>query len=100
MNTLDSCKKTYNFVRDLIGENIILLHTTNLYPTPFHLVRLGGVEELKEISGEFVGLSDHTTSNLASLGAVAIGAVILERHFTDTKKERGPDIINSMTRMN
>jgi Sialic acid synthase len=97
MNTLDSCKKTYNFVRDLIGENIILLHTTNLYPTPFHLVRLGGVEELKEISGEFVGLSDHTTSNLASLGAVAIGAVILERHFTDTKEREGPDIVNSMT---
>ena len=43
-----------------------------------------------------VGLSDHTTSNLACLGAVALGAVILERHFTDSKSRIGPDIENSM----
>ena len=97
MNTLDSCRKTYNFVKHRIGENIILLHTTNLYPTPFHLVRLGGISELSEISGEYIGLSDHTTNNLASFGAVALGAVLLERHFTDSKKREGPDIINSMT---
>ena len=76
---------------------MILLHTTNLYPTPFELVRLGGVSEFQEIAGEYVGLSDHTTSNLASLGAIAIGAILIERHFTDTKERKGPDIINSMT---
>ncbi len=97
MNTLYSCRKTYEFVKNLIGDKIILLHTTNLYPTPFHLVRLGGLKELEDISGEYIGLSDHTTNNLACLGAVALGAVLLERHFTDTKKREGPDIINSMT---
>ncbi len=97
MNTLESCAKTYEHVKKQIGENIIMLHTTNLYPTPFHLVRLGGLEELKQISGEYVGLSDHTTSNLASFGAIALGAVIIERHFTDSKDREGPDIINSMT---
>ena len=74
------------------------MHTTNLYPTPYHLVRLGGIAELQKIVGKSrVGLSDHTQSNLASLGAVANGAVILERHFTDSKEREGPDIINSMT---
>ena len=43
-----------------------------------------------------VGLSDHTTNNLACLGAIAMGAVVVERHFTDTKDRKGPDIINSM----
>ena len=43
-----------------------------------------------------IGLSDHTTSNLACFGAVALGASILERHFTDSMKRPGPDIVNSM----
>jgi len=97
MNTLDSCKKTYDRVTKAIGLNVVLMHTTNLYPTPFHLVRLGGVSELKKISKEYVGLSDHTTNNLASLGAIALGATLIERHFTDSKEREGPDIKNSMT---
>ena len=98
MNTLDSVIKTCRLVEKYIGDNFLLMHTTNLYPTPYHLVRLGGIKELQSIVGDSrVGLSDHTVSNLASLGAVANGAVILERHFTDSKEREGPDIINSMT---
>lgn len=79
------------------GISYGLLHTTNLYPTPSHLVRLGAMEKLqKEFPNAIVGLSDHTTSNLACFGAVALGASILERHFTDHKNRPGPDIINSM----
>ena len=73
------------------------MHTTNLYPTPFHLVRFGG---LKELSSSFLnnpfGLSDHTITNHACFGAVALGASILERHFTDHKERTGPDIVCSM----
>jgi N-acetylneuraminate synthase len=47
-----------------------------------------------------IGLSDHTTSNLACLGAVALGASILERHFTDTMQRTGPDISCSMDEEN
>jgi N-acetylneuraminate synthase len=43
-----------------------------------------------------IGLSDHTTSNYTCLGAVALGASILERHFTDSMKREGPDIVCSM----
>ena len=98
MNTIKSVKKTCDLVSKYIKDNFLLMHTTNLYPTPYHLVRLGGIAELQKIVGKSrVGLSDHTQSNLASLGAVANGAVILERHFTDSKEREGPDIINSMT---
>ena len=96
MNDTSSVKKT---VKILEKYNIqyALLHTTNLYPTPSHLVRLGAMEELmKEFPGVVIGLSDHTTNNLACFGAVALGASIIERHFTDKMDRVGPDIINSM----
>ena len=55
---------------------------------------------MQELQREFpnavIGLSDHTISNLACFGAVALGASILERHFTDSMDRDGPDIINSM----
>ena len=96
MNNLDSVKRTNNLCTKLNLETIFM-HTTNLYPTPFNLVRLGAISELQGIVGkEKVGLSDHTTNNIACLGAIALGAVLLERHFTDTKERNGPDIINSM----
>jgi sialic acid synthase SpsE len=96
MNDISSVKKTVA----ILEENDVtyaLLHTTNLYPTPSHLVRLGAMQELqREFPDVNVGLSDHTTSNLACFGAVALGATILERHFTDRMDRPGPDIVNSM----
>ena len=97
MNTLESCAKTYDLVTADLGQTVVLMHTTNIYPTPRELVRLGGITELQDIAGiNYVGLSDHTVNNLACLGAVALGAVLLERHFTDSKDRIGPDIANSM----
>ena len=96
MNDIKSVKKTVNILESFNIE-YALLHTTNLYPTPSHLVRYGAMEELmKKFPGVIIGLSDHTTSNLACFGAVALGASILERHFTDKMDRPGPDIINSM----
>ena len=78
------------------GSDYAFLHTTNLYPTHPELVRLGAITELLTRYEVPVGLSDHTTNNLACLGAVALGASILERHFTDDKSREGPDIVCSM----
>ena len=96
MNNIDSIRKTVDILKD---HNIsyALLHTTNLYPTPSRLVRLGAMRELQhEFPNTIIGLSDHTTSNLACFGALALGASIVERHFTDSMDRDGPDIINSM----
>lgn len=96
MNNISSVKKTVDIL-EKYKVPYALLHTTNLYPTPSHLVRLGAMQELaKEFPNAIIGLSDHTTSNLACFAAVGLGASILERHFTDKMERPGPDIINSM----
>ena len=96
MNTIESVRKAVA-IFDRKKVPVALLHTTNLYPTPVHLVRLGAMEELQRNFPEKVfGLSDHTLNNNACLAATAMGASILERHFTDHKKRTGPDIICSM----
>lgn len=95
MNDIESVRKTVEIV-EKYNIPYILMHTTNLYPTPSHLVRLGALEELKNnFPNAIVGLSDHTLNNNACLSATALGACVLERHFTDTKDRIGPDIICS-----
>ena len=96
MNDIASIRKAVNIL-EKYNIQYALLHTTNLYPTPPNLVRFGAMLELqKEFPNAIIGLSDHTTSNLACFGAVALGALVLERHFTDTMDRDGPDIVNSM----
>ncbi|MCW3078878.1 N-acetylneuraminate synthase family protein [Segetibacter sp.] len=96
MNTIESISKAVAIFKKL-HISYALLHTTNLYPTPNHLVRLGAMAEIQTAFPEaVVGLSDHTLTNHACFGAVALGASILERHFTDRMDRPGPDIICSM----
>jgi N-acetylneuraminate synthase len=96
MNTISSVRKSVEIMEN---ANIpyALLHTTNIYPTPYNLVRLNAMNELqKSFPNAVVGLSDHTISNHTCFGAVALGASILERHFTDSMDRIGPDISCSM----
>jgi len=96
MNTIESVGKAVAILESA-RVPFALMHTTNLYPTPPHLVRLGAMVELgKAFPRAVIGLSDHTTDNVACLGAVALGASILERHFTDRMDRPGPDIVCSM----
>lgn len=96
MNTLESVSKAIEVFKKH-NTPLAILHTTNLYPTPTHLVRYGAMMELHNAFPDYVfGLSDHTLNNNACLGAVALGASILERHFTDHMQRTGPDIICSM----
>ena len=96
MNTIESITKAVA-IFDKHKVPLALLHTTNLYPTPIHLVRYGAMMEMHQAFPDKVfGLSDHTLNNNACLGAVALGASILERHFTDYIQRTGPDIICSM----
>jgi len=96
MNTIKSVAKAVA-IFEKKNVPLALLHTTNLYPTPPHLVRFGAMTELSAaFPNNVFGLSDHTLTNHACLGAVALGASILERHFTDHKQRTGPDIVCSM----
>ncbi len=97
MNNIESVRKAVNIL-ERHDVQYALLHTTNLYPTPPELVRLGAMQELQRAFPKAViGLSDHTVNNNACLAAAALGASILERHFTDRPDRTGPDIVCSMT---
>jgi N-acetylneuraminate synthase len=96
MNTIESVRPSVDILRRA-NVPFALLHCTNVYPTPPELVRLAAMGKLREAFPDAViGLSDHTTSNYTCLGAVALGASILERHFTDRIDRQGPDIVCSM----
>jgi N-acetylneuraminate synthase len=96
MNSINTIKPSVEILRRA-NVSFALLHCTNVYPTPPEIVRLGAIKSLKDTFPDAViGLSDHTTSNFTSFGAVALGASILERHFTDRMDRSGPDIICSM----
>lgn len=96
MNSIESIKKAVAIL-EKHKVPYALLHTTNLYPTSPEQVRLGAMQEMmKAFPGTIVGLSDHTINNNACLAATALGAKILERHFTDRMDRNGPDIVCSM----
>lgn len=96
MNNLCSVAKAVAILR-AAHVPFALLHCTNVYPTPHELVRLGGMTALAQAFPDAViGLSDHTVDNYACLGAVALGASVLEKHFTDKMSRPGPDIVCSM----
>ena len=96
MNTIESISKAVDIFRRY-KIPYALLHCTNVYPTPFNLVRLGALTQLQEAFPDAVtGLSDHTISNSPCLASAALGGSILERHFTDHMGREGPDIVCSM----
>ena len=96
MNTIESISKAVNIFREY-NIQFALLHCTNVYPTPPELVRLNAINELRDAFPDaVVGLSDHTTTNYPCIASVALGASILDRHFTDNMDRIGPDIICSM----
>lgn len=99
MNDIRSVSKAVNIL-ERYGVEYALMHTTNLYPTLPSLVRLGAMQELRKEFPEIpIGLSDHTLSNHACIAAMALGADLVERHFTDYMQRTGPDIVCSMDEM-
>lgn len=70
---------------------ILLLHCNTQYPTPFEHVNLKAMNTIAERTGKMVGYSDHTTGIEVPIAAVALGAVVIEKHFTLDKNMEGPD---------
>jgi sialic acid synthase SpsE len=96
MQTIDSLRPSVA-VLDASGVDYALLECTNLYPSPPEIVSLQGITELHQaFPRAVVGFSDHSIGPSMALSAVALGACILERHFTDTRYRKGPDISCSM----
>ena len=91
MNDLTSIAKAVKTITDH-RTPLAVLHCTSMYPTPYDKVRLGGIRDLQTAFPELsVGLSDHSMGIWTCLGAVALGACILEKHFTVSRDWPGPD---------
>ena len=96
MQTIDSIRASVEIL-DQAGIDYALLECTNLYPSPPEIVSLRGVTELRQAFPKaVVGFSDHSIGPEMALASVALGACILERHYTDTRYRKGPDISCSM----
>ena len=91
MATLDDVKDGVEAFRGAGGKDLILLHCTSSYPTPPEDVHLRKIGALSTAFDCVVGLSDHTEGTVAAIGAVALGACMIEKHFTLDKNLPGPD---------
>lgn len=72
-------------------EDITVLHCNTEYPTPFEDVNLLAMKHMEEVLNKPIGYSDHTVGIEESVAAAALGAVVLEKHFTLDKEMEGPD---------
>jgi len=80
----------------VIAENLTLLHCTSQYPTPIEEVNLSAMGTMSKAFGLPTGYSDHTQGLLVPSAAVAMGATIIEKHFTLDRNLPGPDHLASL----
>ncbi|MBP3710275.1 MAG: pseudaminic acid synthase [Treponema sp.] len=90
-DAVDVCRRAGN-------DNITLLKCTSSYPAPLNEANLLTIPDMKKRFGCRVGLSDHSTGNVAACTAVALGAQVIEKHFIIDRSIGGPDAAFSMTK--
>lgn len=93
MATYDEVERALNIIRKegVDNDNITVLHCTSSYPTDFHDVNLNAMKSLGSRLGVRVGYSDHTLGIEVPIAAVALGAKVIEKHFTLDRNMKGPD---------
>jgi N,N'-diacetyllegionaminate synthase len=91
MSTIDEIKDAVLVLKGNYNPEIVVLHCTTDYPTPFHDVNLLAMNLIKEELNLEVGYSDHTMGIEVPIAAVALGARVIEKHFTLDRSMKGPD---------
>jgi N-acetylneuraminate synthase len=91
--SLEGFKKAYSSSegKSVLKQKVSLLQCTTEYPAPYEEVHLHSMETLRQLFGLSVGYSDHTVGCSISLAAVALGASIIEKHYTLDRNLPGPD---------
>jgi sialic acid synthase SpsE len=95
MSTVEEIGETVDLVKS-IGTPFIITHCVSAYPAPYHIVNLKMIPKYMDLFGVPVGLSDHTRGNYTALGAVALDACLIEKHYTLDKLQKGPDHASSL----
>jgi pseudaminic acid synthase len=96
MATLSEIDEAVQTIRGAGGSDLALLKCTSAYPAPIEEINLRTIPHLAEAFGVPAGLSDHTMGSAVPLAAVTLGACIVEKHLTLSRKEPGPDSAFSM----
>ena len=91
MATLGEIERAVETVRAEGNEQIVLLHCVSIYPAPASTVHLRNLETLRDAFDVPVGFSDHTLGTAIPLAAIALGACLIEKHFTLDKDMEGWD---------
>lgn len=91
MCEMDEISDAIKVLKDNGTKDIKLLHCNTEYPTPFEDVNLTAMKTMREAFGVEVGYSDHTKGIEVPIAAVALGATIIEKHFTLDRNMEGPD---------
>lgn len=91
MSELSEVVEAVNVLKKYGAGEITLLHCTTEYPAPFEDVNLKAMDTIKEATGLNVGYSDHTKGIEVPIAAVALGACVIEKHFTLDRNMEGPD---------
>ena len=91
MAEMDEIQASINVLKHNGTEDLTLLHCTTEYPAPIKDVNLNAMNTLREIFGFPVGYSDHTQGIEVDMAAVALGATVIEKHFTLNRNLPGPD---------
>lgn len=91
MCNIDEIRNAVRWLKDNSCGKITLLHCNTEYPTPFEDVNMNAMITMKEEFGLEIGYSDHTMGIEVAIAAVAMGAKVIEKHFTLDKKMDGPD---------
>ena len=82
--------------KQLLQEYVTILHCTTEYPAPFETINLKAITTIQKEFNVSVGLSDHSAGVAVSTAAVALGATVIEKHFTLDKTLEGPDHVASL----
>jgi sialic acid synthase SpsE len=90
MSTIDEVAETVGVLRE-IGTPFVLTHCVSAYPTPYDRVNLGMIQRYMDLFSVPVGLSDHSRGIYTGIGAAALGACLVEKHFTLDRMQKGPD---------
>ena len=92
MATIEEIEEALEIIHDTGNQEVILLHCITKYPTPIEQINLNMMRNLMETFPHPVGLSDHTLGTTVPVAAAAMGAAVIEKHFTyDKTREKSPD---------
>lgn len=89
-------EKAVRIFKNAGNENYIILHCNSIYPTPAEIVGLKVIDTYQKMFGCIVGYSDHTDGIAVAIGAVALGAKVIEKHFVTDKNSPSPDATSSI----